>query len=93
MDRRTGIDGCGRQDFTLTYVSMAGRSNLFLWAKSWTDNDGSGLPDWWQIKYFGETGVDPYADPDGDGWSNIEEFKMVPTRPYSVLRLPPPGLP
>jgi hypothetical protein len=33
------------------------------------------LPDSWQIKYFGHTGVDPNADPDGDGLTNIQEYK------------------
>jgi hypothetical protein len=47
---------------------------LFLRAKSWVDNDGQGLPDWWQLNYFGQTGVDAWADLDGDGLSNIEEF-------------------
>ncbi|MEI9959974.1 MAG: hypothetical protein WDM76_02240 [Limisphaerales bacterium] len=48
---------------------------LFLRARSWVDSDGSGMPDWWQLEYFGTTGVDPYGDPDGDGWSNIQEYQ------------------
>jgi hypothetical protein len=39
------------------------------------DTDGKGLPDRWQMRYFGHLGVDPNADPDGDGLTNIEEFK------------------
>src|SRR5207249_1757537 len=66
--------GTEGQDWTFTWVSMTARSNLFLWAISWVDNDGGGLPDWWQLKYFGHTGVDAYSDPDGDGWTTIEEF-------------------
>lgn len=38
------------------------------------DSDGNGLPDWWQQKYFGRLGIDPNADPDGDGWSNLREY-------------------
>jgi uncharacterized repeat protein (TIGR03803 family) len=38
------------------------------------DTDHSGLPDAWQIEYFGQLGVDPNADPDGDGVSNYEEY-------------------
>jgi alpha-tubulin suppressor-like RCC1 family protein len=37
-------------------------------------SDGSGLPDWWQVRYFGHLGVDPSADPDGDGWNNLQEY-------------------
>lgn len=40
------------------------------------DTDGRGLPDRWQILYFGHLGVDPNADPDGDGLTNLEEYKM-----------------
>jgi hypothetical protein len=36
-----------------------------------TDTDGSGLPDWWKAKYGL---LDPNADPDHDGWNNLQEF-------------------
>ena len=37
---------------------------------------GSGLlPENWQLQYFGRTGVDPSADPDGDGMDNLGEFR------------------
>jgi RTX calcium-binding nonapeptide repeat (4 copies)/Cadherin-like/Calx-beta domain len=35
------------------------------------DSVGDGIPDWWKNR-FGI--VDPNADPDGDGWSNLQEF-------------------
>jgi hypothetical protein len=38
------------------------------------DSDGHGLPNAWQMMYFGHLGVDPNADPDGDGASNLEEY-------------------
>jgi hypothetical protein len=38
------------------------------------DADGNGLPDWWEIANFGHTGVNLNADPDGDGWSNLQEY-------------------
>jgi hypothetical protein len=49
-------------------------TNLFLRIRSWQD-DGSGLPIWWQEQYFGTTGVDPYGDPKGDGWNNLQKFQ------------------
>jgi hypothetical protein len=39
------------------------------------DLDGNGLSDGWERLYFGQTGVDPFADPDGDGLNNRDEFK------------------
>jgi hypothetical protein len=49
-------------------------NNGFLRLRSWQSSDGSGLPDWWELQYFGTTGIDPNADPAGDGWSNYQKF-------------------
>jgi subtilisin family serine protease len=54
------------------------------------DSDNNGLPDWWELQYFGHlTGTDPHADPDGDGASNLAEFLAGtnPTNFNSALRL------
>ena len=41
------------------------------------DRDGNGLPDDWERRHFLQlNGVDAAADPDGDGFSNIDEFRM-----------------
>jgi len=39
------------------------------------DSDGNGLPDAWELQYFGHIGVDPNADPDGDGLTNLQEYQ------------------
>lgn len=39
------------------------------------DSNGNGLPDAWEILFFGGIGVDPSADPDGDGLNNGDEYK------------------
>jgi hypothetical protein len=39
------------------------------------DSDGNGLPDAWELQYFGVIGVDPGDDPDGDGMSNDAEYR------------------
>jgi hypothetical protein len=38
------------------------------------DGDHNGLPDVWERQYFGETGIDPNGDPDGDGISTLQEY-------------------
>jgi len=38
-------------------------------------SDGSGMSDWWELEYFGHLGVNPNADPDGDGWSILQEYQ------------------
>jgi hypothetical protein len=39
------------------------------------DSDGNGLPDAWELQYFGKIGVDPRDDADGDGMDNQAEFR------------------
>jgi hypothetical protein len=40
------------------------------------DWDANGLPDAWERFHFlNEGGTDPQADPDGDGYGNLEEFR------------------
>ena len=48
-------------------------------------SDGSGLPDWWEIQYFGHLGLDPNADPAGDGWTLLQDFQngLNPTNFYT----------
>ena len=38
------------------------------------DADGNGINDDWEVQYFGNIGVNPNADADGDGLSNLQEF-------------------
>ncbi len=78
----------GQNSLTLTTFPILDRTNsLFLRAMSWQDSDGSGMPDWWQLNNFGHLGVDPYADPDGDGWVNMQEYQNG-THP-GVINTPP----
>ncbi len=53
------------------------------------DADGNGINDDWEMQYFGHIGIDPNADPDGDGFSNLQEFLAGtdPTDPSSALRI------
>lgn len=38
------------------------------------DRDGNLIDDRWELLFFGTTGLDPYADPDLDGYNNLSEF-------------------
>ena len=67
-------------------VRTGGRLNL----QRIVDTDANGLPDWWELQYFGHlTGTDPNADADHDGMSNLKEWLAGtnPTNASSVLRL------
>ena len=39
------------------------------------DSDQDGLPDWWELKYFGNLNQGPGDDPDGDGLTNLQEYQ------------------
>jgi hypothetical protein len=56
------------------------------------DTFGTGLLDGFQIAYFGGFGIDPFANPAGDGWSNLykQGHGMDPRQFYTPP--PPSGL-
>jgi subtilisin family serine protease len=67
-------------------VHTGGRLNL----QRIVDSDLNGLPDWWELQYFGQlTGTSPTADPDHDGLNNLAEWLAGtnPTNAASGLRL------
>lgn len=37
-------------------------------------DDGDGLPDWWELKYFGSLAQNGASDTDGDGLTNAQEL-------------------
>jgi|GEM_PF-1065824 len=51
------------------------------------DNDSDGLPDWWEIACFGNVTNTAAGDPDGDEYSNQEEYNAN-TDPTNILNHP-----
>jgi hypothetical protein len=49
------------------------------------DSDGNGLPDAWEIQYFGHIGNDPNSSPDGNGLTLLQDYQQGndPTNYYS----------
>ena len=39
------------------------------------DTDGDGIPDWWESRYNGTSGLSASQDSDGDGLNNLNEFQ------------------
>jgi hypothetical protein len=82
------VAGSELTNFTEMDLTQADRTNnLFMRIRSWQSSDGSGIPDWWWLTYFGQTtNVDASAaDPAGDGYSNWQKFQMGlnPTNYYN----------
>ena len=55
------------------YISK--KSFQMTFRNNCTDSDNDGLPDWWEMKYFGNLNQTAAGDPDGDGWTNLEEYR------------------
>jgi hypothetical protein len=62
---------------------------LLLQAAQSVDSNKDGLPDDWQLQYFGNLSAGPLADPDADGLDNFAEFAFGtnPNDPASALPL------
>jgi len=76
IDLRTGkLSGCA-YSANCGWISL---SNAVSYLQTDTivagaDADHNGLADAWEIRNFGHSGIDPNADPDGDGLSNLQEY-------------------
>jgi hypothetical protein len=71
------ITGSEVTNWTSLSVAQNGRTNLFIRLRSWIDSDNVGIPDWWQLEYFGYVGIDPNApDPAGDGYTNLQKYLL-----------------
>ena len=77
----TPILGSGNYEFQVVVTDQQGRrgwSNkpVLAVADPLADSDSDGLPDYWEIKYFGALSEDSNDDHDGDGLSNSYEFAI-----------------
>ena len=57
-------------------------------AAIWPDSNGTGMPDWWQLQYFGNLNQLPTGDFDGDGVDNLDEY-LEGTNPTNALSFDP----
>jgi hypothetical protein len=46
------------------------------WQGKFHDTGSIGINDTWRLRYFGTLTVDPNADPDGDGVTNLQEYQQ-----------------
>jgi hypothetical protein len=46
-------------------------------ADEYIDVDADGLPDWWELRYFGDVNsADPTGDPESDAYPNLIEYEI-----------------
>jgi len=78
-------------DLQITNIPMsAPRTAVATYVETALDEDGNGLPDWFELRYFGETGQDRYGDNDLDGYENELEAAdhTDPFDPFSIPAAP-----
>ncbi len=86
----TNISAFGEDETGELYA--AGYSDGTIYRVAARDNDGDGLPDWWEMAYFGSTtGAVAGVDADGDGANNLSEYLYGtdPLNPHSAPGSPP----
>ncbi len=86
---------CFSSDFLEEWRADFGKRPPLYYSEN-GDVDGDGLPNWFEMYYFGRfpfmntaTSANPGDDPDGDGKTNLEEYNartspVVADKPYSV---------
>lgn len=58
-------------------VTVSGvTSNSLIFTVGEIDTDSDGLPDWWEVQYFGNLSQGATGDPDGDGVTNLQEYQQ-----------------
>lgn len=68
-------DYAGQTDIDGESRVAGGRADIG--ADEYIDIDMDGLPDWWEQSYFNDpNAADPNADPDEDGYTNLEEYQI-----------------
>jgi Concanavalin A-like lectin/glucanases superfamily/Regulator of chromosome condensation (RCC1) repeat/Immunoglobulin domain/Immunoglobulin I-set domain len=58
-----------------SYGSLASYAATLSVINLTIDSNSDGIPDTWEIANFGTISINPNADPDGDGWSNLQEYQ------------------
>ncbi|MDE0838467.1 MAG: VWA domain-containing protein, partial [Kiritimatiellae bacterium] len=71
----TGWSTSWRYDATFVGAVTMVETNTPIHSGDFVDSDGDGLPDWWEIAFFGnDNGAIPEDDTDNDGINNLYEY-------------------
>lgn len=68
-------------------VEVIGVSLISLPVPAASDADQNAMDDAWELFFFNTTGIDPFGDADGDGYTNLQEF-LAGSDPLSAASTP-----
>jgi len=86
MGTPTAISAFGEDEAGEVYA--VGLGNGTIYKITGIDSDSDGLPNWWEMAYFGSTtAATPGADADGDGATNLQEY-VAGSDPLSAASKP-----
>ena len=67
-------DPSGTAENPITFVISVATNAVANYVAITQDSDGDGLPDWWELKYFGSLAEGASDNPDGDAFDNAAEY-------------------
>ena len=82
------LTGTNLGSFSVIVSNANGLSVTSAPAALWADANGNGIPDWWELSYFGNLNQTASGDPDNDGVANFSEYLegTVPPIPRRSIR-------
>jgi hypothetical protein len=73
------------------YVTYVPTDDGYIPPEPGNDTDNDGLPDTWEMQYWGNLAQTATGDPDNDGFTNLQEYENV-TNPTVSDLVPTPDL-
>lgn len=68
-------DASGGAANPVRFIMGAATDAVAIYLSTSQDTDSDGLPDWWEQRYFGTLSYGSGQSPDGDSFSNLDEYQ------------------
>jgi hypothetical protein len=68
-------DASGAAANPVSFFITTATDAVAIYLDATLDSDTDGLPDWWEIRYYGNLGTNAASSPDGDFFPNADEYQ------------------